>query len=53
MGAGALYDSPFTDLTSCGPDGLFTAAQLAELAAILRGATGRRWRRDEWETRRL
>ena len=30
-----LYESPFTDLTPLGPDGLFTPAQLAELLAAI------------------
>jgi type I restriction enzyme R subunit len=35
MGASLLYESPFTDLTPRGPDGLFTSSQLDELLAIL------------------
>ncbi len=35
MGAALLYESPFTDLTPRGPDGLFTSSQLEELLAIL------------------
>ncbi|MGH7593815.1 MAG: type I restriction-modification enzyme R subunit C-terminal domain-containing protein [Gemmatimonadales bacterium] len=30
-----LYESPFTDLTPHGPDGLFTPAQLDELIGVL------------------
>lgn len=30
-----LYESPFTDITPRGPDGIFTAAQLDELLAVL------------------
>ena len=37
MEAGALYESPFTDVAPSGPDGLFTAPQVQELMAILRG----------------
>ena len=33
--AGRLYQSPFTDLTPRGPDGLFNPAQMDELIAIL------------------
>ena len=33
--ASALYESPFTDLTSQGPDGLFTSTQVDELIRVL------------------
>ncbi|MBI5506765.1 MAG: hypothetical protein HY899_18410 [Deltaproteobacteria bacterium] len=35
MGAALLYESPFTDVTPRGPDGIFTATQLDELLAVL------------------
>src|SRR5438105_12058652 len=35
MEAARLYESPFTDLTPRGPDGLFTPTQLDELLAVL------------------
>lgn len=35
MDAAVLYESPFTDLTPQGPDGLFTSAQVDELVAVL------------------
>ena len=35
MDASLLYESPFTDLTPHGPDGLFTSSQVDELMAIL------------------
>jgi type I restriction enzyme R subunit len=39
MDAALLYESPFTDLTPQGPDGLFTSPQVDELVAVLdRGA---------------
>ena len=35
MDAALLYESPFTDLTPQGPDGLFTSPQVDELFAAL------------------
>jgi len=35
MEAAMLYESPFTDLTPRGPDGLFSAAQVDELLAVI------------------
>ena len=35
IGAALLYESPFTDVTPRGPDGLFTSPQLDELLAVL------------------
>jgi type I restriction enzyme R subunit len=35
MGLSLLYESPFTDLTPRGPDGLFTSVQVDELLAVL------------------
>ena len=35
MSASLLYESPFTDITPRGPDGLFTSPQLRELMTIL------------------
>lgn len=35
MDAALLYESPFTDLTPLGPDGIFTSAQVDELIAAL------------------
>ena len=35
MDAALLYESPFTDITPHGPDGLFTSPQVDELVAVL------------------
>ncbi len=35
MDAALLYESPFTDLTLRGPDGLFSSTQVDELVAVL------------------
>lgn len=35
MSLSVLYESPFTDVTPRGPDGLFTSPQLHELLTIL------------------
>ena len=35
MDAAILYESPFTDITPQGPDGLFTSTQVYELFSIL------------------
>ena len=35
MSAVLLYESPFTDVTRRGPDGLFSLPQLTEILAVL------------------
>jgi Type I site-specific restriction-modification system, R (restriction) subunit and related helicases len=35
MVAGLLYESPFTDITPRGPEGLFSSAQLSQLMGVL------------------
>jgi len=35
MAASLLYESPFTDLTPRGPEGLFSSAQLSQLMGVL------------------
>jgi type I restriction enzyme, R subunit len=40
MDAALLYESPFTDLTPQGPDGLFTDTQVNELMAVLERVRG-------------
>jgi type I restriction enzyme R subunit len=35
MDAGLLYESPFTDISPKGPDGLFTSPQIDELVSLL------------------
>ena len=39
MDASLLYESPFTDLTPQGPDGLFTSVQVDELITALEQIT--------------
>jgi hypothetical protein len=38
--AALWYESPFTDLTPKGPDGLFTSKQVDELVAVLERVRG-------------
>lgn len=35
MPASLLYEAPFTDVSSKGPDGLFSSAQVEELLEVL------------------
>jgi len=35
MGAALLYESPFTDVSPHGPDGLFTSDEIDALVAVL------------------
>ena len=35
MGTALLYESPFTDVTPAGPDGLFSSSQIDELLAVI------------------
>ncbi len=41
MAAALLYESPFTDITPQGPDGLFTSAQVDELFMLLEDVQAR------------
>jgi type I restriction enzyme, R subunit len=37
INAAALYESPFTDITPRGPDGLFSSAEIDELIRVIDG----------------
>lgn len=41
MAAALLYESPFTDITPQGPDGLFTSAQVDKLFMLLEDVQAR------------
>ncbi|MCC2693464.1 DEAD/DEAH box helicase family protein [Nodularia sp. LEGE 04288] len=47
MDAALLYESPFTDITPQGPDGLFTSSHIDELVAVLEEVYGRAIARSE------
>jgi len=35
IAASRFYESPFTDISAIGPDGLFTSAQVDEMVSII------------------
>jgi len=41
MDAALLYESPFTDITPQGPDGLFSSLQVDELVSLLKEVQAR------------